>query len=106
MLILLRCNAGMWKSTTGNSIAYELSKKITGIVVASDGTVISLGHIKGYVGNVFESRVDKSFNNYSHRTYNLGMLVYRNGQCFMSGIYRFDMKIIIDYLKKVYKIKF
>ena len=74
-LILLGCNNGhydyLWKN-----MAYELSKKISGCVIASDGTVASILGI----GAGFLSMADaswKSYRNGSKRKDNYGWVIYK-----------------------------
>ena len=114
-LIILGCNAGHY-SYVWDNIACEFSKKITGIVVASDGTV----------GTAWEGLEDPFFNSYDDsdqkgyfRYYlsnkdknrkNLGWVLYKsdnfNTTWYQTNLKFITMPIILDYLQACGLVKF
>ncbi|MFT3951684.1 MAG: hypothetical protein QM689_07085 [Oscillospiraceae bacterium] len=111
-LLLLGCNCGhadyMW-----TNVASALSQKITGVVVASDGTVSSsLGNIFGGT-QTFKSKNDDGFKKWCKETRNnKGWLIYqynsvkKSETCYTTNLEKITIKIILDYLKDTNFIKF
>ena len=75
-MILLGCNAGHYDFKLTN-VASAFSKRITGCVVASDGSV-KIGKFSTIIGSVkFESVKDKDFDGIRD---NEGWIVYKYGR--------------------------
>lgn len=111
-LIILGCNAGHY-SYLWDNIAYEFSKKISGTVVASDGTVDG-----PYLDNsepVYKSIKDKEgyftelLKNDKNRD-NLGWVLYKNNNSNISwyntGMKELKFPLILDYLQSCGYVKF
>lgn len=102
-LILLGCNAGHYDLIWEN-IAYEFSKKVTGVVVASDGTVVSK-EMYGYL-QTFKSIMDKYYYKYTDNRKNYGWVIYSyNPQkltttWYSTGYKKIAMVTIINHLEK------
>lgn len=106
-LILLGCNAGHYDYLWEN-LAFEFAKKVTGVVVASDGTVQS-GWANVFGLNMsFLSVADKSYTAwFSGTTYrkNYGWVIYnydpktRTMYWYGTGIKTITMKKVLDYLE-------
>lgn len=114
-LIILGCNAGHY-THIWNNIAYEFSQKISGITVASDGTV----------GTAWEGLEDPFFNSYDDsdqkgyfRYYlsnkdknrkNLGWVLYKsdnvNTTWYQTNLKFITIPIILDYLQNTGFVKF
>lgn len=115
-LIILGCNAGHY-THIWNNIAYEFSQKISGITVASDGTVDSLWN--GFDEPLFESYDDGSYEYASFRYYlsakdknrkNLGWVLYKtnnvNTTWYQTNIKFITLTSILDYLQNIGFVKF
>lgn len=100
-LILLGCNAGHddWR---WRNVAYEFSKKVTGVVVASDGTVES-EELYRYL-QTFKSIMDKYYYMYTDNRKNYGWVVYeyssskKSTTWYSTGLKTISMKSILNYL--------
>ena len=85
LLIILGCNCGHYDYTNLN-IAYEFSKKITGVTIASDGTVL-LSYKKKQL--TLQSAADKDFFSFCRRKRpNVGWIMYeyRNKKSYVSAL--------------------
>lgn len=105
LLILLGCNNGHYDYTNLN-IAYEFAKKVTGVVVASDGTVlIDMKKNKLKITSV----TDKDYLDLCRvRTRpNKGWLIYqyinKNSYVWTTPYKNLDFKQFIAYLKMIKK---
>lgn len=97
LLILLGCNAGHY-DYLWNNVAYEFSKKISGTVVASDGTVYSSDNNK-YLK--FASKNDSAFKKYCKtKRNNYGWVIYRKGIWYSTPYKTMNFYTIVSYLKK------
>lgn len=97
-LILLGCNAGHY-DYIWNNVAYEFSKRISGCVMASDGTVYSVS------GPKFASRADESWKEYTHkknssRKQNWGWVIYRANTWYSTNMNTISIPSAVDYLKR------
>lgn len=114
-LIILGCNAGHYTYLWSN-IAYEFSKKVSGTVVASDGTVGSAW--EGLDEPFFDSYDDVDDDGY-FRYYlsnkdinrkNLGWILYKtnnvNTTWYSTGIKIITLPSILDYLQNAGFVKF
>lgn len=111
-LIILGCNAGHY-THIWNNIAYEFSKKVSGTVVASDGTVGSSW--EGLDESINESYIDDEgvFNEYlknDKNRDNLGWILYKtnnvNTTWYSTGIKIITLPSILDYLQNAGLVKF
>ena len=103
-LILLGCNAGHYDYIWSN-VAYEFSKKISGCVMASDGTVYSR------IGPKFKSKADKEWEKYknkkkSSRKKNWGWVIYKNYTWYSTNLDTISIPSAVDYLKKCNMVSF
>ena len=103
-LILLGCNAGHYDYIWEN-LAYEFSKKVTGVVVASDGTVYSGKYNHLGFTQKFTSKNDDTYETYCNSTRkNFGWVVYdyssskKRTTWYSTGIKTITMKSILNYL--------
>ena len=103
-LILLGCNAGHY-DYIWNNVAYEFSKKISGCVMASDGTVVSrLGcKFKSIADNMWKEHRDKKG---SSRKKNWGWVIYRNYTWYSTNLDTISIPSAVDYLKKCNMVSF
>lgn len=102
-LILLGCNAAHYDLIWQN-VAFEFSKKVTGVVVASDGTVVSK-EMYGYL-QTFKSIMDEHYYDYTDTRKNYGWVIYSyNPQkltttWYSTGYKKIAMVTIINHLEK------
>lgn len=106
-LILLGCNAGH-QDERWHNVAYEFSKRISGKVVASDGTVYSALYNFYYpVPATFYSRNNGHFSEYcSSARDNRGWVIYSyrsfdKRKCTLTNMKSMTIKSIMDYLKSM-----
>ncbi|MDO4317506.1 MAG: RHS repeat-associated core domain-containing protein [Lachnospiraceae bacterium] len=113
MLILLGCNCGHYDYREEN-LAYALSTRISGYVVASDGTVISYGRKYSLYGDVYlpvglmkwGSKADNAFLDLctTSRNYNWGWIAYKNksGKEVQIKLSKFEVSMIsiIEFMKE------
>ena len=97
-LLLLGCNAGHYNYVWSN-VAYEFSKRISGAVMASDGTVMSLPGLK------FTSLGDSTWKKYrdkkkSSRKKNIGWVMYSKTSFYSVGKKTITISSAIDIFKK------
>lgn len=97
-LIILGCEAGHYKYIWEN-IAYEFSKKITGLVVASDGYVTS------------DPPIDEpNFTSVDENREILGWLIYKtekvNTTMYYTNLMSISIPSILDYLQNTRLVKF
>ena len=105
LLIILGCNCGHYNTRKAN-IAYYFSQKITGVVVASDGTVYS-SQSKGTL--IFKSKTDDTYLSYCGKQTrpNKGWLIYqyinKKGYVWTTPYKNLELKQFITYLKMIKK---
>ena len=116
VLLITGCNSGH-QSFRWSNLAYEFSKKITGVVLASDGTVYSGEY------PTFDSKSDEYFKFYlptknkkkvsrKHQGWILYQSFYSKDKkvcwtsCIRLGLKSITMPNILDYLKKKGYVKF
>ena len=102
LLILLGCNNGHWTCLSSN-VAYEFSKKISGTVVACDGTVQS-GNFNSLFTAAFYSINDNYFREWiTFDRSNLGWIIYKNKNnivtAYTTNIYKLTIPVIMNYVK-------